>query len=71
MALIKGKRIALYHNEKVTSFPSLSAVERLLRERLGVTDIFEVHSPRPFSRHPQSAIDAALQADAVFLSAGD
>ena len=68
---LKGKKIALYHNEKVTSFPSLGAVGKLLREKLGVTDIFEVHSQRPFSSHPQSAIDAALKADAVFLSAGD
>lgn len=68
---LKGKKVALYYNEKVAAFPSLRVVGKLLREKLGVTDIIEVHSQRPFSSHPQSVIDAALKADAVFLSAGD
>ena len=71
LTTLKGKKIALYHNDKVASFPILKTVGKLLREKCGVTDIFEVHSKSPFSRHPESAIQEALKADAVFVADAD
>ena len=68
---LKGKQIALYHNDKVASFPILKTIGKLLRERQGVTEIFEVHAKTPFSKHPDSAIEEALKADAVFVANAD
>ena len=69
---LKGKTVALYHNDKVASFPILKTVGKLLLERqLGVKEVFEVHSRAPFSRHPDSAIAEALKADVVFAANAD
>lgn len=68
---LQGKTVALYHNDKVASFVIMRTVEKLLKEQLGVTDIFEVHSRAPYSRHPDSAIQEALKADVVFAGTAD
>jgi hypothetical protein len=70
--MLQGKIVALYHNDKVLSFPILKTVRDLLKERqVGVKEIFEVHSRAPFSRHPDSAIAEALKADVVFVANAD
>jgi len=69
-ATLKGKTIALYHNDKVASFPVMATIKMLL-ESLGPKEIFEVHAKTPFSRHPDSAVEQALRADAVFTGTGD
>ena len=69
---LAGKTVALYHNDKVLSFPILKTISDLLKERqIGVKEIFEVHSRAPFSRHPDSAIAEALKADVIFASNAD
>ena len=67
---LKGKTVALYHNDKVASFPVMATIKKLL-EPLGVKEVFEVHAKTPFSRHPDSAINEALKADVVFAGTGD
>jgi len=67
---LKGKTVALYHNDKVASFPMMRTIKKLL-EPLGPKEIFEVHSKAPFSRHPESAIQEALRADVVFAGDAD
>lgn len=67
---LKGKTIALYHNDKFASFAVLRTVRKLL-EPLGVKEILEVHAKTPFNRHPDSAIKEALKADAVFVGTAD
>jgi hypothetical protein len=44
---------------------------RELLAPLGVTEIFEVHSRAPLMKHPERAIEEALEADAVFVGTGD
>ena len=68
---LKGKTIALYYNDKVTSFPILKTIRKLLEEKMEVTQIFEVHSRAPFSRHSDKVIEEALKADAVFAATAD
>ena len=67
---LKGKTVALYHNDKVASFPVMRSIKKLL-EAQGVKEVFEVHAKTPFSRHPDSAIQAALKADVVFTGTAD
>lgn len=67
---LKGKTVALYHNDKVASFPVMKTIKKLL-EPLGVTEVFEVHANTPFSRHPDTAIQSALKADVVFAGTCD
>lgn len=67
---LKGMTVALYHNDKVASFPVMRTVRTLL-EPLGVKEVFEVHAKAPFSRHPDSVIAEALKADAVFVGTAD
>jgi len=69
--ILKGKTVALYHNDKVASFPIMRAIKNLLKQQLGITDIYEVHSGTPFSKHPESAIQEALKADVVFAGTCD
>jgi hypothetical protein len=67
---LKGKTVALYHNDKIASYP----VMRVIREKLqplGVKEVFEVHSHTPWSHHPDSAIQEALKADVVFAGTCD
>ena len=66
-----GKKVALYHNDKVASFPVLKTVGKLLKEKCGVAEVFEVHARTPFSKHPESAIQEALKADVVFVANAD
>ena len=68
---LKGKTVALYHNDKVASFSVMKTVGRLLREKMGVTDIFEIHAKTPYSRHPDRAIEEALNADVVIAGTCD
>jgi len=68
---LKGKTVALYHNDKVASFSVMKTVGKLLKERVGVKDVFEVHSKAPFMRHPDRAIEEALKADAVVAGTAD
>ena len=68
---LKGKTVALYHNDKVTSFPILKMIGGILKEKCGVKETFEVHSRAPFSKHPDRAIEEALKADVVFASTAD
>jgi len=67
---LKDKVVALYHNDKVGSFPVMRTVRKHL-EHLGVKEIFEVHAGMPFSRHPDRAIEEALKADVVFAGTCD
>ena len=68
---LKGKVVALYHNDKVASFAVLKTVGRLLKEKEGVKDVFEVHAKTPFMRHPERAIQEALKADVVVAGTCD
>jgi hypothetical protein len=68
---LQGKTTALYHNDKVASFSVMRTIRKILEEKIGVKEVFEVHSRRPFSRHPDSAIEEALKADAVFVGTAD
>ena len=68
---LKGKVVALYHNDKVASFSVLKTVGKLLKEQCGVKDIFEVHAKTPFMRHPDGAIEEALKADVVVAGTAD
>ena len=68
---LKGKTIALYHNDKVASFPAMETIGELLKKKIGVKETFEVHSEASFSRHPDRAIEEALRADAVVAGTGD
>ena len=68
---LKGKTVALYHNDKVASFPVLKTVGKLLKEKCEVKEIFEVHSRAPFMRHPDRAIEEAIKADVVVAGTAD
>ena len=67
---LKGKTVALYHNDKICSFPILKTVGQLMRDKMGA-ETFEVHSRAPFSKHDERCIDEAIKADAVILSSAD
>ncbi|MCJ7634578.1 hypothetical protein MUP77_19575 [Candidatus Bathyarchaeota archaeon] len=67
---LKGKTVALYHNDKIASFPVMRTIRKQL-EPLGVKEIFEVHAKTPWSRHPDRAIAEALKADIVFAGTCD
>jgi len=67
---LKGKTVALYHNDKVASFPVMRTIKKLL-EPYGVKEVFNVHAKTPFSRHPDRAIEEALKADVVFAGTCD
>ena len=68
---LKGKTVALYHNDKVASFPVLRTVGEILREQGEAKEIFEVHAKTPFMRHPDRAIEEALKADVVVCGTAD
>ena len=68
---LKGKTVALYHNDKVASFSVLKTVGRLLKEQCGVKEVFEVHAKTPFMRHPDAAIEEALKADVAVAGTAD
>ena len=68
---LKGKTVALYHNDKPTSYPIMRTIDRLLKEKIGVKETLEVHSKASFHRHPDSAIQEALKADAIFAATAD
>lgn len=68
---LKGKTVALYHNDKPTSYPIMRTIDRLLKETVGVKETFEVHSKASFHRHPDRAIQEALRADAIFAATAD
>lgn len=67
---LKGKTIALYHNDKVASYPVLREVKKML-EPLEVKETFEVHATTPYSRHPDRAIEEALRADVAITGTAD
>ncbi|MFH0749009.1 MAG: hypothetical protein V1915_03730 [Candidatus Bathyarchaeota archaeon] len=67
---LQGKTVALYHNDKIASFPVMRTIRKQL-ETFGVKEIFEVHSKTPWSRHPDHAIVEALKADVVFAGTCD
>ena len=67
---LKGKTVALYHNDKIASYPVMRVIGEKLKP-LGVKEIFEVHSRTPWSKHPESAIQEALKADVVFAGTCD
>jgi hypothetical protein len=68
---LKGKVVALYHNDKPSSYPIMRTIGRLLKEKVGVKETFEIHSKAPFSKHPERAIVEALKADAIFTATAD
>ena len=68
---LKDKTVALYYNDKVASFSILKMVGKLLKEKVGVKEVFEVHAKMPYSRHPDRAIEEALKADAVVAGTAD
>ena len=68
---LRDKTVALYHNDKVASFPVLRTVGKLLKEKCGVKETFEVHSRAPFMRHPDRGIEEALKADVVVAGTAD
>ena len=68
---LKEKVIALYHNDKPTSYPIMRTIDHILIEKIGVKETFEVHSKAPFSQHPERAIIDALEADAIFTATAD
>ena len=70
-SILKGKTVALYHNDKVASYAVLKTVGRLLKEKCDVKDIFEVHAKTPYMRHPDSAIAEALKADVIVAGTAD
>ena len=67
---LKGKTVALYHNDKIASYPVMRVIRKML-EPLGVKEIFEVHAHTPWSHHPESAVQEALKADVVFTGTCD
>jgi hypothetical protein len=68
---LQGKTVALYHNDKVASFSIMKNVGRLMKEKMGVKEVFEVHSKAPFMRHPERAIQEALKADVAVTGTAD
>ncbi|MFH0748990.1 MAG: hypothetical protein V1915_03630 [Candidatus Bathyarchaeota archaeon] len=68
---LTGKTVALYHNDKVASFPVLKTVGELLKEKTDVQEVFEVHSQTPYMKHPERAIQEALKADVVIAGTCD
>ncbi|MFH0748827.1 MAG: hypothetical protein V1915_02755 [Candidatus Bathyarchaeota archaeon] len=68
---LQGKTVALYHNDKVASYPVMKTVGRLLKEKMSVQEVFEVHAKTPYSRHPDSAVEEALDADVVVAGTCD
>ena len=67
---LKGLTVALYHNDKIASFPVMRTIRKCL-EPLEVKEVFEVHAHTPWSRHPDKAIEEALKADVVFAGTCD
>ena len=67
---LKGKTVALYHNDKRCSMISLRVVGDLLKEKIGA-NTFEVHTRVSYASHPERAIDEAAKADAVVLGTAD
>jgi hypothetical protein len=65
-----GKTIALYHNDKVASFPVMRSIRKQL-EPYEIKEVFEIHAGTPFSRHPDEAIEETSRADAVFVGTAD